>query len=99
MAATIIYIILPAVFVAVSYLMLIKRLRETEARITRLESERVITELKINECKTAANRMMEVVESNEEYLKQAIKTEQLMQDGINSIMNYDAMSFAKGDNK
>lgn len=99
MAATIICIILLAVYIAGSHSMLIKRLRETEARITRLEGERVITELKINECKTAANRMMEVVESNEEYLKQAIKTEQLMQDGINSIMNYDAMSFAKGDNK
>lgn len=99
MTATIICIILLAVYIAASHSMLIKRLRETEARITRLEGETLYIHRKINEYETAANRMMEVVESNEEYLKQAIKTEQLMQDGINSIMNYDAMSFAKGDNK
>lgn len=99
MAATIIFIVLLAVYIAISHSRQLRRLRAIEARMTRFESEQLYIHQKINEYETASKRMLEVVESNEEYLKQAMKTEQLMQDGINAIMNYDAMSFTKGDNK
>lgn len=38
-------------------------------------------------------------EAAEEYMSQAAKTERMMQDGISSILNYDALSSLRGENK
>lgn len=99
MQATIISMIILAVFIAISHAKLAHRIRSVALQVARLESERVYLHQKINEYEIAAKKMAETAESNEEYLKQAMKTEQLLQEGINSIMNFDAMSYMRGGDK
>lgn len=99
MVAAIIIIIATAVFVAVAYGNMARRIEKHDAIIKTLIGSTDFLLNKMAEYEEVVKRLAEVAKENEEYLTQAMKTEQLMQDGINAIMNYDAMSFSKGGNK
>ena len=45
------------------------------------------------------NEASELIKATEEYTREAAQREKLMQDGISAILNYDALSGLRGEDK